>query len=42
MTMVETARMNGLNRLHGHKMSRRDKVLPWTRAPRSAPRAGTA
>ena len=43
MTIIETAKMNGLDpqacladildRIHDHKISRLDELLPWNRAP---------
>lgn len=52
MTLVETAKMNGLNpqayladilgRIHDHKINRLDDLLPWNWSSRAAPQAEAA
>lgn len=52
MTIIETAKMNGLNpqayltdvldRIHDHKINRLDELMPWNWAPMAAPQAEAA
>jgi hypothetical protein len=52
MTIIETAKLNGLNpqayladildRIHDHKINRLDELLPWSWAPPTAPHSEAA